>query len=137
MRSMLELWMEIAKSFTPILIAALVAYVAVQQWLLAQARLKLDLFDRRFEVFQIAAKAIDASRMSAERAQGLAHLYDVMPASLFLFGSEVFDFLEKLAHSFDQPEGAEWLWLSAKLELRATFDPYLNFGTWRNRKRSF
>lgn len=49
-------------------VAVLGSYIAYRQWHLAQNKLKLDLFDRRFSVFE-AARSLIASIMTSGKAK--------------------------------------------------------------------
>ena len=46
------LWVSYLIAFGPLIVAALVGYVAYRQWKTAHARLRLDLFDRRYRIYE-------------------------------------------------------------------------------------
>ncbi len=59
--------LKIVTAAMPVAIAAIVAWVAIQQWLTARDKLALELFDRRFEAWKALDAAFDGH---------LAHLFE-------------------------------------------------------------
>lgn len=51
-------WSSVVSSLLVPVIAVLGAVIAYRQWRVAQNKLKLDLFDRRFAIFDAARKLI-------------------------------------------------------------------------------
>ncbi|WP_410500056.1 hypothetical protein [Chitinibacter sp. S2-10] len=51
---------EVLTKITPVIIAALVAYIAWQQWQTAQSKFRLDLYNRRFVVYENTLKLFQA-----------------------------------------------------------------------------
>jgi hypothetical protein len=95
--SQLPIWIEYLQALGPTSIAVAVGFIAYRQWATARDRVKLDLFDRRYAVYQelrtLLATALqdgtinyEAVRMFARTTRGLE----------FLFGGEVEDYLEGL-----------------------------------------
>jgi hypothetical protein len=79
-------WGVISSAFLTPLIAIIVAYIAFRQWRTAQNRLKLDLFDRRFAVYEAAQKlALEVSETSNVSREGLSAFIRGTEKSVFLF----------------------------------------------------
>lgn len=81
--------------FTPV-VAVLGAAIAYRQWQLAQNKLKLDLFDRRFKVYE-AARNLLASimRTGSVEDQELSKYFLATREAKWLFGPEVAEYLDK------------------------------------------
>lgn len=92
---------EVAKAAVPTMIAAIVAWVAVQQWLTARDKLALDLFDRRHAVWREATEAYtqalrDLMSMDEDNGPlwvppGLAAFGRAKEKAYFLFGADVLE----------------------------------------------
>ena len=79
------------------IIAFLVALIAWGQWQVARNKLRLDLFDRRFKVFDATRKFVasivrDAKRLDEE----LFLFYGATSDATFLFGSDVETYLTEI-----------------------------------------
>jgi len=129
----------------------MVAFIAWQQWQVASSKLRLDLFDRRYKVYDATRKFLacivrDASFTDAQ----LLEFYGGTSDAEFLFGPEVVDYIavirkralgmrthqkvyeplpvgdERSRHV--QSEHDELLWLGEQLTaMTKTFTPYLGF----------
>ena len=80
---------------TPI-VAVLGSLIAYRQWRLTQNKLKLDLFDRRFSIYQ-ASNTLIASIMTSGRAKD-ADLFNFLVATKeakWLLSQEVAEYLDK------------------------------------------
>ncbi len=78
------------------IVAILGAFIAYRQWRLAQNKLKLDLFDRRFKVYE-AARELLASIMTSGEAKD-DEVFTFMAATReakWLLGPEVAEYLTK------------------------------------------
>tara|TARA_R110002051_G_scaffold225076_3_gene288032 strand:+ start:6007 stop:6549 length:543 start_codon:yes stop_codon:yes gene_type:complete len=108
---------KIVTGVMPIAIAAIVAWVAIQQWITARDKLALDLFDRRFEAWKALDTAFDGYLADLSKSYDDGVLdpepgFDSMnfvraeSHTRFLFGE---DFREKLGelttHLFHLREG--------------------------------
>ena len=78
------------------LVALIAAGVALLQWRLAQNKLKLDLFDRRFRVYE-AAREFLSSIMSSGRAKDdeLQKLLQATREAKWLLDASLADYLDK------------------------------------------
>ena len=82
------------KAFT-LFIALVVAWIALQQWWINRERLRLDLFDRRYAVFESTRKFISEIVRDADfdHLQQQAFWTGTVDAS-FLFHSEVTEYID-------------------------------------------
>jgi hypothetical protein len=150
-------WLSAGSGCLVPLIAAIVAYVAIREYVVSRNRLKLDLWEKRYGVFTatmnlLAAVVREADCSDEERskfARGMA-------GKEFLFGAEVTEYLQeqvwkksvdlyghrrKLGPEGGLPVGPERTkvseenrvllnWFSEQLTsgARQVFAPYLDFG---------
>ncbi|MGO1073186.1 hypothetical protein [Lysobacter sp. CA199] len=92
----------IAQPIVALLVACLAAWIAYRQYRTARNKLKLDLFDRRFLVYEAARKALTQAygHGKLEPSQQFEYLSSVQ-AARWLFGPEVQEYLETtLWHKF-------------------------------------
>lgn len=85
----------LAALLTPI-VAVLGSFIAYRQWRLAQNKLKLELFDRRFSVYD-ATRALIASITSSGKAEG-DEVFKFMVATReakWLLNDSIAEYLEK------------------------------------------
>ncbi|MFN3558925.1 MAG: hypothetical protein ACK4UQ_06520 [Brevundimonas sp.] len=93
---------EFLKAAVPSLIAAIVAWVGIQNWITAKNKLALDLFDRRHTAWRKAVTAIRAALDEIAESDGVTNvdvrvhteaLQDAIEDCYYLFGKEVIDAL--------------------------------------------
>jgi hypothetical protein len=128
------------------------ATVAIMQWRLAKDKLRLDLFEKRYRVYEVAMTYLSAVVSLADVRNDDLHNYNRGTTdAVFLFGPEISDYIKKLRHRTLQmqlyqktfaplPVGTErsalvqqhtdeLIWLSDQLlELPLIFERYLGFG---------
>jgi hypothetical protein len=76
-------------------IAAFAALIAYFQWRTAHQRIVLDLFDRRLQVFEIAASACGSIISSGKPSiEALRKLHEAKGNARFLFGDDVNSYLK-------------------------------------------
>lgn len=141
---------HITPSLLPIatfFLSAAVGLVAWLQWHVARNKLRLDLFDRRYKVFEGTRKFLQ----TASFENGELRLFKFATADAeFLFGSDVVEWLaeirEKAAHlitvrtllarpkddddlaKLAEAQEADLLWLANRTDtLTKVFAPYLGF----------
>lgn len=141
--------------FSPIatlIVSLIVGYIAWQQWQVARAKLRLDLFDRRYKVYDATRKFL-AGIMSEPTFSDsqLFTFYAGTSDAEFLFDSEVVDYLaqirkraldmrlhqklyapmgvgEEQRSSHIEKEQEQLLWLTEQITaMTKTFAPYLGF----------
>lgn len=147
-------WPGLLGAGVTLLVGASAAWIAYNQFRIAQSNLRLALFDRRFTVLQAAR--VFLQRVTANADADVQILYDYQMAILdapFLFGGEVVDFLEEIRRqgvsvratniSLEDPahmdrstlikakfDTLEWL-VEAFDKLPPLLQPYMGFDEWR------
>lgn len=137
---------------TPV-IALAVAVIAYLQWQVAHDRLRLDLFDRRYKVYEAARKFIAITTMETPNFDDshLLEFNDRTSSAVFLFKSDIVDYLsdirkravtmrmhyelyqptgtsenERVKHINSEQEEKDWLF-SQLAVMPKIFSPYLGF----------
>jgi hypothetical protein len=98
-------------------IAVVAAYIAWQQWRMNALRSKMDLFDRRFEVFlkarHVLSSLLPEAKVNMEEflkfRTGVAEAY-------FIFGPEMEDYLDQIYKHAVEFSGAHMLYRLPKEE---------------------
>jgi len=84
-------------SFTTLVLGLVAAYVVWRQWRTSQDRLVLDLFERRFQVFQELTRATTDSLSKPQvSVQDLANFDAATEKARFLFGPEIHSYLGEI-----------------------------------------
>ena len=143
--------MQLLGPLATVLVGCLVAFIAWQQWQVAHAKLRLDLFDRRYKIYDATRKFVAGivSEATFSDAQ-LFTFYAGTSDAEFLFGSDIVDYLTEIRkraldmrmhqkvyqplpvgdeHSRHvQAEHDQLLWIGEQLTaMTKTFTPYLSF----------
>jgi hypothetical protein len=143
--------------YMSLLVAMLVAWIGYWQFTLAREQFRLDLFEKRFAIFQSARAFLQriSTNGTLERNDLFDYRRDTQDAT-FLFGQQVEDYLRSLADTalelkttkeqFEPlPSGAERSELCEKetqllrdlcdesIKLKDVFAPYLRFELWSRR----
>ena len=82
----------IATIFATVVIGGIAAYIAYRQYQVAHAKLKLNLFDKRYAIFQQTWEILSETVTQGTRAKnhGLATpLNNFLPQAGFLFGEPI------------------------------------------------
>jgi hypothetical protein len=133
----------------------MVAYIALEQWRLARHKLRLDLFEKRYKVYEAAAKFLATIMAEANFNDGDLRAYNqgTMDA-VFLYPAHIKDYLDLIRsralkmrvyqRQFERlPVGdersklvdqndVEFRWLVAEqAKLATVFAPYLSFASAR------
>lgn len=94
---MLPIWMQWAQAIALIIIPLVGAWIAFRQAQLARAKLKFDLYDRRFKVFEAARQFLIDVVQSDHVDAGRVIKFNVDTAdAVFLFKREVEAYLDLL-----------------------------------------
>jgi hypothetical protein len=131
-----------------LIVGCLVAFIAWQQWQVAQNKLRLDLFDRRYKVYNATRDflSVIVSKANFDNSQ-LFTFYAGISDVEFLFDATIVDYLGQikkralemrtkhklLEDSADreriaQAEDQHLLWLTEQLSVMGkVFTPYLGF----------
>ncbi|EVT73917.1 hypothetical protein X548_06715 [Stenotrophomonas maltophilia 5BA-I-2] len=86
---MTDLQIKLVTAAGQLALAAMVAYVAWQQWRTARNKLKADLFDRRFKLFMEIEDALDMALSTGKRQQGVNDLANCAREVKWVFGAKV------------------------------------------------
>lgn len=138
-----------------ILVAGSVAWVSWSQYSVNKEKFKLDLFEKRFQVFVATRKLLFVVLQKANiMIEGLFEYRANTAEAAFLFDSDITDYLKKIdemalsLHTLHEtmkplPVGEErsekakaisdhLRWLTDQLpELKPKFSPYMKFKTWK------
>src|SRR5437867_5529435 len=89
--------LEGLKAATPLVIGIALAYIARQQWKTSHNKLKLDLFDRRFAVYEATRSFVGGITSDMEVEAGALHSFKHATAQTpFLFPQPLVDYLAEL-----------------------------------------
>jgi hypothetical protein len=121
----------------------------------AQAKLKLDLFEKRYPIYQKAWEIMSAVAREGTRTKnwGLATPFNnFLPQAHFLFGKDIGEYLsdaaskwtvlygiegeredraERARHAERERQLKSWFFHEASTGLKERFSPYLDFEKWR------
>jgi hypothetical protein len=91
-------YVAVVQAITTLLIGVFAGYIAWRQWRTAQDRLVLDLFERRFQVFQELTRTIaDAFSTKANvQISDLANFDAATEKARYLFGADVHEYLKQV-----------------------------------------
>jgi hypothetical protein len=150
---------EWAKNAPTILFTFMLGYLAYRiarnQWYVAKAKLNLDLFEKRYAVFQATHRVLlrHTAVPNSKKPDGL--LEAQLPAAEFLFGPEVRDYVieviakehliwfhyeknditstitEEQATESELTDLTDWFSIGAYRDCSKVFGPYLDFKNWR------
>jgi hypothetical protein len=149
-----ELVKGIPAAIAALVVGSIATGIAYRQYRVAQAKLKLDLFDKRYAIFletwTILSEAV--IKGTRERQWGLATPFNnFLPQASFLFGQRVTSYLNTASknwtslHAFEGDGAAnltpaqleeskalrQWFEDEAKEGCRKVFGRYLNFERWK------
>ncbi len=142
-----------------IVLALLAAAIAIRQTVIARQKFRLDLFEKREPIFELACKLCSLHRGTSSSSQGArnlarAELQNACPRAGFLFGAKMEaylrDLLAKAAEMDDSREvaassgdlasgsgarkvmheGLRFFGNETAEGCKARFAPYLEFGKW-------
>jgi len=148
-------------AFVTLIIGSIAGAITFRQYQVAKAKLKLDLFDKRYTIFNKAWLAMSNAatlpatlRLAVPKDDELITPFNLLlPEAVFLFGKEIEDYLNELSKHFTQlHRGAKYLPISAEDEAqnaalmqasqtyfieqvrqgaKARFGVYLGFDNWK------
>lgn len=145
----------IPAGFVTLTVGIVGGIIAYRQAAVAKAKLKLDLFEKRYPIFQQTWEIMSEVVMKGTREKnyGLSHPFaSFMPQARFLFGKEVDAYLSDAVSKWAELHGYEgeredrhaaaqhaarvrelknWFHEQASTGLKALFGPYLDFEKWR------
>jgi hypothetical protein len=84
-------------AFVAIVAACIAGYIAWKQWKTAQDRLRLDMHQKRFVVYDAAKRLVNMTMIHGQlTAEDLGNFYDGIKGAEFLFDGETKVFLNKI-----------------------------------------
>ncbi len=115
-------------SIATLFLSVAVVVIATLQWRVARNKLRLDLFDRRYKVYEATVRFVRVSVQDfAHLDQHLSAFNDETSNAEFLFDTDVVNFLEQIRQRAQNNDG---IWFSDPDRITATtktFAPYLGF----------
>ncbi len=146
-----ELIRGIPAALVALVIGAIAALIAYRQYQVAQAKLKLDLFERRFKIFSRTWEILSETATQGTRVKnyGLGNPFsNFLPEAAFLFGTDVQEYLSLAVNQWIELSGIEgepnapehaarraelkrWFFQEASAGAKKLFGRYLNFETWK------
>ena len=152
-----SIWIEIAKgmptAFVALIIGLVAAYIAWHQYQVAKSKLKLDLFEKRYAIFEHSWRFMSEAVQIGATTGPLSQFDNLIPQAEFLFGNDVAEYLreasrkrtelwmilQKSKSSYGMSEDdierdkvlTNWFFEEASKGVKQVFGPYLDFKTWR------
>jgi hypothetical protein len=139
-----------------LIIGAIAAGIAFRQYKVAKAKLKLDLFEKRYAIFHQTWEILSevARNGTREKKHGLATPFNnFLPEAAFLFGKPIERYLDEVSTKWTQLYGLEaerdgtgidrsaniakaselqgWFFEQASRGARSQFGRYLDFENWK------
>jgi hypothetical protein len=144
-------------AFVTLIIGGIAAGITLRQYYVAKAKLKLDLFDKRYSIFHqtwvlLSQAVVGGTR---EKNYGLATPFNnFLPEAAFLFGPEISAYLDECTKNWAELSGLQaeksdavgtdkqkniartsevenWFFDQASKGAKAKFGKYLNFENWK------
>ena len=152
-----ELIKGLPAAFVTLIIGVIAAAIAFRQYRVAKAKLKLDLFEKRYAIFQQVWAIFSEVVLDGgvkKNNYGLATPFNnFLPQAAFLFGKSIENYLAEAvkkwtemgtAETYIEQQGADlqqwaekrrvlsiWFEEQASRGLKRVFGPYLNFEEWK------
>lgn len=148
--------LELVKGAPTALIALLAVCIAYHQYRVSRAKLKLDLFEKRYAIFLETWKILSKTATSGTRTElyGLGNPFsNFLPQAAFLFGKDIEDYLINAIHRWTELWGLEgesgglgvdpvqnaqkiseiknWFFEEASNGAKIRFGTYLDFEVWK------
>lgn len=142
---------EFIKVIPVTIIGLIAAGIAYRQYKAAKAKLNLDLFEKRYEIFHLTWGELSNAIHDVDEIS--AGFTNAIPKSQFLFGNEIHSYLKDIVHRRSmatmfknmyrinnglRPEDLEkyhetnlWLGHEAIIGARERFGKYMNFEEWK------
>ena len=148
-------WMVEALRALPVFIIGLIAaFIAWRQYRIAGAKLKLDLFEKRYALFEATWQFLSEVVWNAKPPGPLSPINNLIPQAGFLFGSKIKDYLGEINRKSTQLWGInqraranqnviapddiysrlnliQWFHNEATGGVEKVFAPFMEFERWR------
>ena len=151
-----ELLKGVPTAVVALAIGLAAAVIAWRQYRVAKAKLSLDLFDKRYRIFEETWKILSEAVTTGTRTKsyGLGTPFNnFLPEARFLFGKDIADYLDMALKNWSElwsleavlasvsggnqvqiarsAELQRWFAEQASNGVKEKFGPYLNFERWR------
>ena len=149
-----ELMKGIPASFVALVIGGIAAWIALHQYRVARTKLKLDLFDKRYDIFIKTWGHLSEMVQEEFGPIALSDFDNERPRAGFLFGQDIESYLseissqriklwticEKIKASFgkiptelyeEKCDLLNWFLHEAQSGAKQRFAPYLDFSQWK------
>lgn len=149
-----ELAKGLPAAFVALVIGLVAAGIAYRQWQVARAKLNLDLFERRYAIFEETWGYLSSAVTEGTKRFNDPTLSNLLPQAEFLFGPEIRAYMEQARSKMgdfwvvekewgtgtaeeqkkrisDRREVVNWFEKQASNGCRAKFGRYLDFRQWR------
>jgi hypothetical protein len=149
-----EMMKGIPAAFVTLMIGGIAGAITWRQYRVAQAKLKLDLFERRFKIFHQTWVVVSDTAIRGtqnDEHQGMfAPLNNFGPEAAFLFGKDIEQYIDEIGskwlelhriqkpsnpnaaqEAFREKELTDWFFEQGKSGVKARFSPYLDFSNWK------
>lgn len=137
------IWWELIKGIPTALatltIGGVAAYIAYRQYLVAHAKFRLDLFEKRYAVYQATVRIVSliaANHVASHYGRNdVTQFRQETSAATFLFDDEVASFIEEVARKAELSTNGNpvnVIWADKELaKIADRFRPYMTMGDWR------
>jgi hypothetical protein len=152
-----EMMKGVPAGVVTLIIGGIAGVITWRQYKLAQAKLKLDLFERRYKIFHQTWDAVvdTAIKGTKDDNDGLFTPFtNFRPEAAFLFGKDIEDYVDELARNWNElsivegdnnfmtgdqilkniarsTELRKWFNQEGSKGVKAKFAPYLDFANWK------
>lgn len=140
-------------AFVTLVIGGIAAYIAWHQWRVARAKLNLDLFEKRYEIFEATWSELSKALQTGPQGPSNPNFTNLFPQAQFLFGTEIREYMFEISSKMTklwmmqqqtkasgnvmsaentqrELELSVWFEVHAKDECRSRFGRYLDFSNW-------
>lgn len=144
---------ELMKGFPAFCVAIAVAVVTWRQYLVSKAKLNLDLYKERYEIFEETWGFLSNPSTTTNSLGYSPKFTNLIPRAEFLFGSEIGEYMRTISlkvtqlkmidlktqanNAVMQPNDineytqlSQWIYAEATIGAKEKFGKYLNFSQW-------
>ena len=124
-------WIDIISTFSIFIIAVMTVCIAWQQWRTAELKRRNELFDKRYEFYEIVRKFIhEACSFSAGVSKETSEaFFNQMHKGYFLFGTDIKEYLRQLQEKWFELNVKNGCIASCAAEDKLTFNSEKNIIT--------
>ena len=126
----LPLWIEVLRALLTPLIATLAVWIAYQQHLTNKNKLRLDLFEKRYAVYEGVRSFIASVLTTRDNDEALAVFNRTTADAGFLFKPDVPAFIEKLRNEFVELRSLERQEAARNADMDALHEGQRRIASW-------